>query len=576
MTLYTKWAEDGKYKGEKWAYPRPQFHRRNWTCLNGTWEYQIVKGDADTDPEKWKKIYVPFAVGTLLSGVQETLQPDETLWYRRTFAYDPRKKKVILHFEAVDQVCTVFLNGMELGSHLGGYSPFAFDVTQYVKYQNALMVRVTDNTDQGIFAYGKQSLTPKGIFYHAYAGIWDTVWLEDLPAHAIEDVLITPDCEGRCVHMELSGPFHQAKITVTGKDGFRHEGLTQDGHYTIPMCEYHEWSPQDPFLYDVEIITEDDRVETYYGMRKFSLAKDDAGHPRFFLNEKPLFLTGVLDQGLTPDGGYTYASDKGLEEELQAVKNMGFNMIRMHVLQASRRFYHYCDKLGLIVMQDMPNGGNHFSPWRHSIAPLFLNQRTMDDKEHHKFGRESEHSRKAYIHELDEMIVTLYNTVCVGIYVPFNEGWGQFDSSDVTDRIRRLDPSRLIDSASGWHDMGAGDFNSHHVYFKKFKIPKEDDRAMILSEFGGYVFQMKNHTESDKAFGYKKFKDRCDYDRAVDALYEREILPNIEKGLSGCIYTQLTDTETECNGLMTADRKVIKVDVRRMKKINDKIIRRLK
>lgn len=576
MALYTKWAEDGTYKGERWAYPRPQMQRKRWTCLNGTWEYQIVKGEEDTDPAKWQKIAVPFALGTPLSGTDVTLQLDETLWYRRTFAYDPRKKKVLLHFEAVDQVCTVFLNGMELGSHLGGYNPFTFDVTAYIKYQNALMVRVTDQTDQGIFNYGKQSLNPKGIWYHSYAGIWDTVWLEDLPAHAVEDVILTPDYDRGLVEMELAGTFEQAKITVTSKDGYRHEGLTIDGHYTIPMKAFHPWTPQDPYLYDVEIRTEDDIVMMHYGMRKFSIGKDDQGYTRFFLNDKPLFLSGILDQGMTPDGGCTYISDQGLKEELQAVKDMGFNMVRMHVLQASRRFYWHCDNLGLIVMQDMPNGGNHFSMWQHQAAPLVFGKREMNDRDHHKFGRESEHSRKAYIHELDEMVRTLYNTVCVGIYVPFNEGWGQFDSEDITARIRQLDPSRVVDSASGWHDQGCGDINSYHVYFKKFKMPKLDDRALFLSEFGGYAYQMKNHCDSEEVFGYKKFHDRCDYDRAVNALFERDILPYVEKGLAGCVYTQLTDTETECNGLITADRRVIKVDVRRMKKLNDKIIRRLK
>lgn len=577
MALFTKWAERMDRLHPHGEYPRPQLRRAEWTNLNGIWEYQIVAGDGDTRPDGWKKITVPFALGTLLSGTNEILQPGETLWYRKSFAYQPSSGRTMLNFEAVDQMCTVYLNGFEAGSHIGGYSPFSIDITQYVKYQNALMVRVQDSSDQGILSFGKQRLKKGGIWYTPTAGIWGSVWMEDLPAHAIEDVKITPDYDRSQAMIEIAGTFSQAKITVTAHDGtFRHEGLTQDGHYTVPMKNFRAWSPEDPFLYDVEIISEDDAVETYFGMRKFSLGTDRSGNVRFMLNDKPLFLSGLLDQGFTPDGRYTYPSDEAMIEELQTVRDLGFNMLRKHVKQESRRWYYHCDCMGILVMQDMPNGGSSFSVLLHQVLPLFFGVRRVPDGHYKWFGRESGRARKAYVYELDEMLDTLYNCVCIFAWVPFNEGWGQFDSRAVTARIRAYDSTRLIDSASGWHDQGAGDFNSRHVYFRPFRVPKKDGRILILSEFGGYAFLAEGHSETRKLFGYRKYKDRVDLDQAVSLLYEKQILNQIDKGLSGCIYTQLSDVETECNGILTADRRVIKTDARKMKKMNERMYRKVR
>ena len=573
--LYTKWAENMDEKHPHREYPRPQLVRKGWMNLNGEWKYQIVKGEEDTEPGRWKKILVPFALGTTLSGTEEILQPDETLWYRRTFAWQPGQKRTILHFEAVDQECTVYLNGFEVGGHKGGYTPFEMDVSQYVKYQNALMVRVKDYSDTDIYAFGKQRLKTGGIWYTPTAGIWGTVWMEELPEHAVESLLITPDYDHARVHIAIGGTSLQAKITVSAPDGsFRHDGLTQDGHYTVPMGDFHAWSTEDPFLYDVKIVTEDDEVSSYFGMRKFSVGRDKGGNVRFMLNDQPLFLSGLLDQGYTPDGKYTYATDAGMVEELETVKALGFNMLRKHVKVECRRWYYHCDRMGILVMQDMPNGGSTFSFLIHQALPLGLNIRRLKDDDHERFGRNVS-SRKMYMHELDEMIETLYNCVSIFAWVPFNEGWGQFDSAKVTEHIKALDHTRLVDSASGWHDQGCGDFNSRHVYFHAFHVPKKDERILLLSEFGGYAWLASGHTECDKLFGYRKYKDRTDYDQAVNNLFEKEILDNVERGLSGCVYTQLADVETECNGLLTADRKIVKVDVRKMRKINERIYRKI-
>ncbi len=556
-------------------YPRPQFQRENWMNLNGMWEYQIVQGNAETDPNGWKPICVPYALGTRLSGVERIQQPGETLWYRKTFSYKPTYGRTMMNFEGVDQNCIVYLNGFEAGRHYGGYTPFSIDVSSYIKYQNALMVRVVDLTDTNILAYGKQRLEAKDIWYPPSSGIWGTVWIEEIPEHSIDDVKITPDYDEKKTYIELAGSFNQVKITVKGKDGFLHEGLSTDGHYVVPMGDFHAWSVEDPFLYDVEIRSDEDCIQTYFGMRKFSYGPDHDGKIRFLLNNKPFFLSGLLDQGYYPESKYTYPSEEAMLYELNLVKEMGFTMLRKHVKVENRRWYYLCDTLGILVMQDMPNGGETFSFWTHQALPLGLGIRNLRDDNYERFGRENEDSRRMYQYELDAMLDALYNCVCIFAWVPFNEGWGQFDSTYFTDHIQDYDTTRLVDSASGWHDQGSGDFNSRHVYFHAFHVPKLDERVLLLSEFGGYSYLEYGHSEAEKVFGYKKYKDKTDYDEGIFRLYQRQILPNVKRGLSGCIYTQLSDVETECNGLLSADRRIVKIDTYRMKKMNERIARKL-
>ena len=571
--LLSRWGKQLNEKNPLPEYPRMQLQRDSYFNLNGVWEYQITGLNEEPKPGKWKKIIVPFALGSKLSGTDDILLPEQTLWYRKQFAYKPSVAHTWLNFEAVDQECTVYLNGIRVGTHSGGYAPFSLDITNTVKYQNSLMVKCTDASDRGLFAYGKQKLEHGGMWYTPSAGIWQSVWIEDLNEHAIHDVKITPDFDEQKVYIDLAGNFSQAAITIGAAGEVVHRGLTNDMHYEAPIDPLHPWTPEDPFLYDLYIQTEDDVIKSYFGMRKFSIGHDADGTTRFCLNNKPLFLSGLLDQGYSVDGLMTYPAEEAITYELEKIKEMGFNMLRKHVKVECRRWYYNCDRLGILVMQDMPSGGLfNFSDM--GIKPT-LGFRNQSDVNNPKLGRTTEEEKQIYYHELDDMLDNLYNCTGLFAWVPFNEGWGQFDSAKVTDHIRDYDSTRLIDAASGWHDQGAGDFDSIHDYFFPFRAKKpKDERILILSEFGGYSYVEHGHSEPKKTYGYKKFTDRIDLDGAVNRLYEKMILKNIKNGLSGCIYTQVSDVEDECNGLFTADREIIKIDTRKMKRMNDRIYRR--
>ena len=576
MALLTEWGEALKKEAPLQEYPRMQLQRDSYTNLNGVWEYQITEADASPKGDRWKKIIVPFALGSLLSGTDEQLSPDKALWYRKQFSYKPSYLRTWLNFEGVDQECTVWVNGIEAGSHKGGYSPFSLDISSMIKYQNALVVRCRDYSDTGVSAYGKQKIEHGGMWYTPSSGIWQTVWLEDIPEHAVHDIKITPDYDNRQVFIDMAGDFSQALITVMAGRELVHQGLTDEGRYTIPIEHIHPWTPDDPFLYDIYVKTEDDLVRSYFGMRKFSRGYDSTGKIRFCLNDRPLFLNGLLDQGYTPDGLMTYPDDKAIVYELEKLKSLGFNMLRKHVKVECRRWYYHCDRLGILVMQDMPNGGGPYDFNATGVFPNIGFRKKKDDGGNKAFGRVTDESFKMYYRELDDMLDNLYNTVSVFAWVPFNEGWGQFDSKKVTDHIHAYDHTRLVDSASGWHDQGAGDFDSRHVYFTPYRVPKEDGRIPLLSEFGGYAYLEYGHSQAEKLYGYKKFTDKLALDEAVHKLYERDILGNIRKGLAGCVYTQVSDVEDECNGIFTADRKIIKIDERKMRKMNLRCIRRLK
>lgn len=572
MKLLSVWGQQLDQERPLTEYPRMQLRRDSYTCLNGIWEYQITEEKESVQENAWKKIVVPFALGSKLSGTEEQLQPRQILWYRKHFVYQPNEKRTILNFEAVDQVCSVYLNGLEVGRHQGGYAPFSMDVSAQIKVDNVLIVECRDDSDTGIFAYGKQKLEHGGIWYTPTSGIWQTVWLEDIGKNAIQDIKITPDCDGEQVLFQMAGDFEWMKVTVDAL-GMEPVGeVTIEKEFTLPLKSYHPWTPQDPFLYQVTVETQDDIVHSYFGMRKFSAGIDENGNTRFCLNDHPLFLSGLLDQGYSIDGGMTYPSEEAMVYELTRIKNMGFNMLRKHVKEECRRWYYLCDRMGILVMQDMPNGGG---PYRsEAVSRPNANSRPIDDSQYELFGRTEERSRQIYMQELDRMLETLYNSVCIFAWVPFNEGWGQFDSEAVTAHIRQYDTTRLVDSASGWQDQGGGDFDSRHVYDRHFRLPKKRDRRiLILSEFGGYAFLSKGHSEPQNLSGQKIFQDRLHLDRAVNDLYRQDILDQIAGGLAGCIYTQLSDIEDECNGLFTADRRVLKIDEWEMKKMNERCIR---
>ena len=576
MSLTTVWGESLNPEQPLQEYPRMQMRRNSYTNLNGIWEYQITDADDEPAADRWKPIVVPFALGTPLSKTEEILQPHQALWYRRQFSYTPGLKRTFLNFEAVDQICIVYLNGIELAAHYGGYTPFSVDVSDCISYQNSLMVRCFDDSDYGIRASGKQKLEHGGMWYTPSSGIWQTVWLEDLPEHAVEDLKITPCYEEEKAVLQFAGNFRSAEVVVSLQGKQIHRGFSEGFFYTVPLPDFKAWTPEHPVLYDVTIHTEDDTVTSYFAMRKFSCGNDAAGIPRFMLNDEPLFLTGLLDQGYVPDGRMTYPADEAMISELSAVKNMGFNMLRKHAKIENRRWYYHCDRMGILVMQDMPSGG--FGEYNKTVMATIptLGVRRQKDTGKTKFGKVSERAEKAYFAELDEMLAELYNSPCIFSWCPFNEGWGQFDSERVTNYIRSYDKTRLIDSASGWFDQGCGDFLSLHNYFFPYRAkPDKGGRVVILSEFGGYSYLEPGHSEAGELYGYKKFKDRIKLDQALNELYETMILKNIPRGLSGCIYTQVSDIEDECNGLFTYDRRVVKINTRRMRKMNDMCIRRI-
>lgn len=575
-TLMSPWGENINTKRPLPEYPRMYLQRDSYYPLNGEWEYQIVKDGEEISNDNWKRIIVPFAIGSKLSLAEDkTLGVDETLYYRKKFKNTLTNNRVILNFEAVDQEAIVYLNGILVGEHYGGYAPFMLDVTSSIKVDNELIVIVKDYSDSGIYAYGKQKIEHGGMWYTPSSGIWQSVWLEEVPEERINDIKITVDYDHQSVYLSMTGEFSQAVITVFEGKKLVHRGITSEENYMFTLDEVHSWSLDDPFLYDFYIATRDETLKSYFGMRKFSRGKDKRGIERFFLNNQLIFLSGLLDQGYTVDGLLTYASEDALIYELTKIKEMGFNMLRVHAKVESRRFYYLCDKLGLLIMQDMPNGGGPYDFKFVGIKPN-LGLKKANDHNYKLFARSSEKSRDMYYLELGCMLDNLYNFTCIFAWVPFNEGWGQFDSKEVTDYIKDYDSTRLVDSASGWYDQGAGDFNSIHNYFFPFRVPKKDGRIILLSEFGGYSYLEKEHSEAEKVYGYRKFKDRLALNEAIQKLYKKAIIPNIPKGLSGCIYTQVSDVQDECNGLFTEDRKMIKIDMKKMKKINEICSRMIK
>ncbi len=571
--LFTTWGKDLGAKPLQ-EYPRPQFVRKSYFNLNGWWEYAITT--KDVIPQDFHgKILVPFSPESPLSGVGHTLRPKEFLFYRRTFVLPKTfvKDRVLLHFGAVDNVCDVYVNGEHVCHHEGGYNSFDADITDFIKPDgNELVVKVQDMTDTGYQTRGKQSSRRGGMWYTAQSGIWQTVWMESVPAQYIESVRITPDFDNAQVVVDVKCNFDEP-ITVVVLDGDK-EIAKNDGKGRItvrfPNREFIPWTPENPHLYNLRFISRRDRVESYFGMRKFGC--ETAGkYCRLMLNNKPYFHNGLLDQGYWSDGLYTAPSDEAMIYDIETAKSLGFNMLRKHVKVEPARWYYHCDRLGMLVWQDMPSGGTRYGKWTVSYAP-FLGFEHFRDNNYVRFGRKSQESRDLFVNEYSEMIEQLYNCVSIAMWVPFNEGWGQFDANEVAALTKQLDPTRTVDHASGWHDQGGGDVKSIHVYFKKLRLPKDKNRAVCLTEFGGYSFKDDGHSANlDNTYSYKQFADLQSFNRGLEALYERDVCPWVSRGLSAAVYTQLTDVEDEVNGLMTYDRKVLKVDADMMREINSRI-----
>ena len=557
-------------------YPRPQLVREDWMCLNGECDYEITPA-GDACPKDFSgKIILPFAIESQLSGVQRALQPDERLWYRKRFSLDSRfdDKRCILHFGAVDWQCEVFVNGVSVGTHTGGYCPFSFDITdELVDGENELVVKAYDPTDKGWQNRGKQVLKSVGFWYTGTSGIWQTVWLEPVAQSHITCVRLTPDIDAgeiivSCTGEGLDGCTIEAEISLGGEQVYSGE-MKLNAHLPVPDAKL--WSPESPTLYDLVLTVKKngeavDTVKSYFGMRKFSIGKDKQGLPRLMLNNEPYFQRGLLDQGYWPDGLYTAPTDEALIYDISTAKAMGFNMLRKHIKVEPLRWYYHCDRLGMLVWQDMPNGGRRYNPVIIS-APLVTGIH-LNDSTHALFARSDSEGRAQFKSELGELVNHLYNCPCICMWVIFNEGWGQFDARKMYDFVRSMDKTRVIDHASGWHDQGIGNVQSLHVYFKKYHFrPDKKGRAVLLSEFGGYSHQVPGHCYNNKYFGYKKFEMPFQLEAALEDLYQTEIGPAKLQGLSAAVYTQLSDVEDELNGLLTYDRKVVKIAPEPMRKI---------
>lgn len=575
--LLTRWAKDVSPKKPLDEYPRPQMVRDEWQNLNGLWNYAITEKDAAA-PKQWAgRILVPYPVQSALSGVMANVGETQRLWYSRTFEVPRgwRDKRIILHFGAVDWDATVWVNGKEIGKHQGGFDAFSFDITSALKAQgeNEMVVSVWDPTDAGPQPRGKQVREPKGIWYTPVSGIWQTVWLEPVEASHIKSIKITPNIDtGEAIFTvevnEGQSPFPLGLSVLIQSRGLRKSFESVSGKpgepLRVKLAKPRLWSPEDPHLYEAEVLLTsnlrdsavDDSVTTYFGMRKISMARDEKGRLRMHLNNTNYFQMGPLDQGWWPDGLYTAPTDEALRYDVEMTKKLGFNMARKHVKVEPARWYYWCDKIGLLVWQDMPSGDKS-ARWR---GPSGYDGEEM---------KRTPESTAIFERELKAMIAQFYNHPSIVIWVPFNEGWGQFDTVRILNLTEQLDPTRLVDGPSGGNHFPAGDIIDHHQYPGPGAPAAVTDRAMVLGEFGGLGLPLKGHTwQGEKNWGYRSFTNAETLTKAyVDLM--RRLHPMIEQhGLSAAIYTQTTDVEVEVNGLMTYDRAVVKMPVATVAKAN--------
>ncbi len=563
--MKTKWGENPDTAHVLPEYPRPQLIRNSYLNLNGLWSYAIT-GD-DTPPEVFEgQILVPFSPESPLSGVERTVGPDDRLWYRRTFTLPAgfNRGRVFLNFGAVDQYAEVYINGVKACEHMGGYLPFSAEITPLLQKENTLLVLVRDWTDTSYHARGKQKMKRGGIWYTPQSGIWQTVWLESTPERYIRALTVTPVFETR----ELELTVHSDTDAVCTVMLAEREAFVRTNAPTrIAVPEVQPWTPETPHLCAFVVKMNADKVGSYFAMRRVEVRADDAGVPRLHLNGRPYFQTGLLDQGYWPDGLYTPPSDAAMEADIQAAKDLGFNMLRKHIKIEPLRWYYHCDRLGMLVWQDMVCGGGKYG-FAAAQLPAVTGAH-LPDKYYRLFGRQSRAGREEYERELNETVRTLYNCPCIVVWVPFNEGWGQFDALKMTRLLHQLDPTRPVDHASGWHDQGGGDFRSEHVYFKRYRFRRDArGRAAALTEFGGYNLRVSGHAWNSRDFGYKRMESARELADALETLYREQIFPAKKQGLAACVYTQLTDVEDELNGMLTYDREVVKIPADRMRALN--------
>ena len=559
--LMTRWAKDVSPVNALPEYPRPQMARTEWLNLNGLWDFAVTARGAAKPDDFAQKILVPFPAESALSGVMTNITEKDRLWYRRSFDLPPKwtGQHVLLHFGAVDFETTVMVNGKRFLEHSGGYDPFWFDITHALKKEgpNEIVVSVWDPTDALPNSRGKQVRKPdRGIFYTGTSGIWQTIWLEPVQAEAsVESLKLTPDLDAGGLRVTLITrlgvfndriPSFEAVALDNGTEIAR-GGASIHSSVLLPIKNPKLWTPETPFLYDLKVSLHDgnkklDEVTSYFGMRKVALGKDDKGVTRIFLNNKPSFMIGPLDQGFWPDGLYTAPTDEALRYDIEVTKQLGFNMARKHVKVEPQRWYYWCDKLGLLVWQDMPSGDR------------FIRDNQPDIKRRPESAQQFETELKALIN-------THYNHPSIVMWVVFNEGWGQYDTPRVTQLAKDTDPTRLVNNASGWADRAVGDVHDMHRYPGPGSPKPEDQRAAVLGEFGGLGFKVDGHTWAGSTWGYRGMESIEKLTRQYVKLLRGTYGLKESPGLSAAVYTQTTDVEYEGNGLLTYDRAVIKMPV---------------
>lgn len=580
--LVTCWAKQDLSWQE---YPRPLKRRNSFINLNGEWDY-CIQDHNDIHSIQWQgKIRVPFAIESTLSMVQKPLLPGQYLVYKKEFK-NPLQTSghLILHFDGVDQRCKVYINKVLVKKNTMGYLPFEVDITKQLQQTNEILVVVQDDTDRSYHSRGKQTLQPKGMFYTATSGIWKSVWMEVLPEQYIQDVLCFADADCQRVTFEIKTlqegnwtldvfePFIDSQVTLSAEEckkefvdtdsqEYKEKSIvySKQSHSKYLMIDFKDiklWSCEKPYLYYFRVRFGKDEVVSYFAFRTFTIEKS-----RINLNHVPYFQKGLLDQGYWPDGGMSAPSDKALVYDILKMKELGFNMLRKHIKVEMDRFYYHCDRLGMIVWQDMVCGGSKYKLWFVAYAATFLNRfnMTISDSNAILLSRTDKKGRVEFEKEMKKTILSLDAHPSIACWVLFNEGWGQFDTKRLSAKIKKLDPTRIVDASSGWFDQGCGDLKSHHHYFLKRNLVWEKNRATVLSEFGGYPFAIKNHTYSEAVYGYHKVRSLKELQKKYNALM-LEIEEEKKKGLSASVYTQLSDVEEEVNGILTFDREVCKLN----------------
>ena len=545
-------------KNPPWqSYPRPQMKRENYVNLNGVWDFTVSELSALPDDYD-QTILVPFCPESALSGVKNHAPEGSFLFYRRQLDLVPQAGfRVLLHVGAADQTAEVYVNQKKIGTHIGGYESFCFDITDALEETNELVIRVQDDLRNRAMPYGKQVMKPGGMWYTPVSGIWQTLWLEQVPQTHVEtlDIQVTAETATVTVTPALSG-----NVTCQGVDYPLTEGVA-----VITPEKPRLWSPEDPWLYEFTLTAGADRIESYFALRTLEI-KTVAGYPRLCLNGKPYFFHGLLDQGYWPDGLLTPADGSCYEQDILAMKKLGFNTLRKHIKVEPEQFYYDCDRLGMVVFQDMVNNGD-YAYLRDTVLPTFFSQHKKDGNMH----RDPD-ARAAFLAGMEATVRQLKNHPCICYWTIFNEGWGQFDSETAYHRLKELDSSRFVDTTSGWFRGSTSDVESLHIYFDMWHRMKPSDKPIVLSEFGGFTYSAPGHSYNpEKTYGYGTCRTPGELTLRIRKLYEQHVIPAISRGLCASIYTQVSDVEEEINGLMTYDRKVVKPDEAVMLKIEEQL-----